>query len=122
MIKLQSLSAGAIVTMLMAGCGGGGPGAQLSGAYVPQFAPGASRFDRSSADRRWEFLPDGTVVTQGHYRTVKWSYEVRGKQIRLTGIDNNNRGERRTFTRADGECIWDGHGTSSVDVRFCPAQ
>ncbi len=122
-MRTGSICATIALCAFIAGCGGSGESGQsLSGAYSPQFPPGASRFDRMGADLGWEFSADGTVVTRSQHRTVRWSYKTRGKEIRLTGIDEHNRGERRTFTRTDNNCIWDGHGKSSVDVKFCPTQ
>ena len=97
---------------------------KLSGTYVPQLGDvdaGSRRLAAAAADRRWEFSDDGTVVTHSQRGPVKWAYEVRGKEIRLRGVDGNNRGESRRFTYTqDGRCIWDGSGRSSVDMRFCP--
>ncbi len=101
---------------------GGGP--SLSGTYVPQLGdvPASERrLAAAAADRRWEFSDDGTVTTYSQGGARRWTWEVRGKEIRLTGAGPETRGERRLFTfHSDGRCIWDGRGNSSVDMRFCP--
>jgi hypothetical protein len=101
-----------------------GPSRKLAGTYVPQLGDvdaGSRNLAAAAADRRWEFSEDGTVVTHSQRGPVKWSYEVRGNEIRLRGADAKSSGESRRFTYTqDGRCIWDGSGRSSVDMRFCP--
>jgi len=105
-------------------CGDGDGGEPLEGTYYPQHPPGATRFDRSMSDTRWEFYPGNLVTTypsQGMPRP--WKYEIRGNEIRMTGSGPNTQGERRRFTFAENGCIWDGSGRSSVDTLFCkPAE
>lgn len=99
-------------------------GKVLAGTYLPQLGDvdaGSRRLAAAAADRRWEFSEDGTVVTYSQRGAVKWTYEVRGNEIRLRGADSKSSGESRRFTYTqDGRCIWDGSGRSSVDMRFCP--
>lgn len=110
------------------GNGGAVPTAQaskkLAGTYLPQLGDvdaGSRNLAAAAADRRWEFSEDGTVVTHSQRGPVKWTYEVRGNEIRLRGADSKSSGESRRFTYTqDGRCIWDGSGRSSVDMRFCP--
>jgi hypothetical protein len=101
----------------------GGDGT-LSGVYLPQLGdvPASERrLAASAADRRWEFSADGKVTTHSQGGARRWTYRVRGKEIQLTGAGSETQGERRRFTfHADGRCIWDGRGNSSVDMRFCP--
>ena len=101
-----------------------GASPKLAGTYLPQLGDvdaGSRNLAAAAADRRWEFSEDGTVVTYSQRGPVKWSYEVRGTEIRLRGADGKSSGESRRFTYAqDGRCIWDGSGRSSVDMRFCP--
>ncbi len=101
-----------------------GRGPSLSGTWVPQLGdvPASERrLAAAAADRRWEFSDDGTVTTFSQGGARRWTWEVRGKEIRLTGAGPETRGERRLFTfHSDGRCIWDGRGNSSVDMRFCP--
>jgi hypothetical protein len=101
-----------------------GAAGALSGTYLPQlgdFPASERRLAASAADRRWEFSADGKVTTFSQGGARRWTYQVRGKEIRLTGAGSETRGERRRFTfHADGRCIWDGSGNSSVDMRFCP--
>lgn len=96
----------------------------LAGTYLPQLGDvdaSSRRLAAAAADRRWEFSEDGTVVTYSQRGPVKWTYEVRGNEIRLRGADSKSSGESRRFTYTqDGNCIWDGSGRSSVDMRFCP--
>lgn len=99
-------------------------GGQLAGVYLPQLGdvPASERrLAAATADRRWEFTADGKVTTYSQAGARRWSYRVRGKEIQLTGSAPETQGERRRFTfHADGRCIWDGSGNSSVDMRFCP--
>lgn len=101
-----------------------GASRKLAGTYVPQLGDvdaGSRNLAAAAADRRWEFSEDGTVVTYSQRGAVKWTYEVRGNEIRLRGADAKSSGESRRFTYTqDGRCIWDGSGRSSVDMRFCP--
>lgn len=96
----------------------------LAGTYLPQLGdvPASERrLAAAAADRRWEFTADGKVTTYSQGGARRWTYQVRGKEIRLTGAGAETQGERRRFTfHADGRCIWDGRGNSSVDMRFCP--
>ncbi len=96
----------------------------LTGTYVPQLGdvPASERrLAAAAADRRWEFSDDGNVTTHSQGGARRWTYEVRGTEIRLTGAGPETQGERRLFTfHNDGRCIWDGRGNSSVDMRFCP--
>ena len=103
---------------------GRGGNRNLVGTYVPQLGdvPASERrLAAAAADRRWEFTEDGKVTTHSQGGARRWTYEIRGKEIRLTGAGPETRGERRLFTfHSDGRCIWDGRGNSSVDMRFCP--
>jgi hypothetical protein len=103
---------------------GGAGGQSLSGTYLPQLGDvpvSERRLAAATADRRWEFSDDGTVTTYSQAGARRWTWAVRGKEIRLTGAGPETRGERRRFTlHSDGRCIWDGSGTSSADMRFCP--
>lgn len=96
----------------------------LVGTYLPQLGdvPASERrLAAASADRRWEFTGDGKVTTHSQGGARRWTYQVRGREIRLTGAGPETQGERRLFTfHNDGRCIWDGRGNSSVDMRFCP--
>lgn len=95
----------------------------LAGTWVPQLGdvPASERrLAAAAADRRWEFTADGKVTTHSQAGARNWTYQVRGKEILLQGADSRTRGERRRFTWTnDGNCIWDGSGNSSVDMRFC---
>jgi len=99
-------------------------GKTLAGTYLPQLGDvdaGSRGLAAAAADRRWEFSDDGTVVTYSQRGPVKWTYVVRGNEIHLRGADSKSSGESRRFTYTqDGNCIWDGSGRSSVDMRFCP--
>jgi len=104
--------------------GHGKAGKKLAGTYLPQLGDvdaGSRNLAAAAADRRWEFSEDGTVLTYSQRGAVKWTYEVRGNEIRLRGADSKSSGESRRFTYTqDGRCIWDGSGRSSIDMRFCP--
>lgn len=98
-------------------------GGDLAGTWVPQLGDvpvSERRLAAAAADRRWEFSADGKVTTFNQGGPRKWTYQVRGKEILLRGADSRTQGERRRFTYTrDGNCIWDGSGNSSVDMRFC---
>jgi hypothetical protein len=125
-----------ICSLLLAACGGGSPDSndvateespstdavRLAGAYLPRFPPGTMRFEVSLTDRRWEFSPDGAVTTFSSGGPRPWTYEVDGRRILLAGSGASTQGERRVFTIADDDCIWDGTGNRSADVLFCPEE
>jgi hypothetical protein len=113
--------------VLGAACGdGAGGGGKLAGVYLPYFGdvPADSRgLAAATADRQWEFSEDGVVVTHSQRGAQRWSYEIRGSEIRLQGLGPSNQGERRRFTFAqDKRCIWDGRGNPPIDTRFCPKE
>ena len=117
MATTATVSAG----MCLSACGaGGGGGETLSGTYLPQFEAGANRLDMALTDQSWTFADDGTVITQSAGGARQWTYKVSGKQVRLSGASDRNSGERRTLTKGDDGCLWDGSGNLAGKMEFCP--